>query len=584
MASLLDFAKQINENEEIQTAIAAKQTMQQARKQKSVEVSIFKCQCQYKNNLESSSVFKQYYLVIDTQYKCLRIYNNEQELNTRSEPKYKLELENAKLSKSHNMDDDNKNFVIIRIKQQIHTFNFNQDEIRQNVLDHINECVVSSLPSMEFSKSMPNVLPQKSNDNQRDIKLLSEFYRLETFAKNNNAEGMAKYINDTKDTISAKHIFKINLILNAKDYKFLQDFVRSQGLTYLCILSIMHQLDDTEMISNLLTCFETIINIKFEIPRVKTIEKEVNDDNKDQDDENEKKGDKIEDDEFQNVIEEELIGYNLLKQHSDCVQCITDCFENKDKKVKSKVMRLLTTISISDDDGFEAVLNALYSYGDRHDASSVFDEFVRSMYFEEDLEFRRDALKFVNVILNICPDLEIRIESRHFLTELGFDTVIDQLWEIVLAAENQSDKRQKGQDDELQLNAINEDKDDDEDDENEPDLGDKTDSIVSTGSVSTYLGRFHGKRKSVNATKSVRRSIDIDGPEIENPLIDDIRQQLKLYQKTQEQDDQKMLWNQVNLNDPDAITQHLFNRAMHQNRLSDFIHTLVSMCTIPDDR
>eukprot|EP01084_Bolivina_argentea_P206189 352081_1 len=317
------------------------------------------------------------------------------------------------------------------------------------------------------------------------------------------------------------------------------------------LLTIINTTNNNLLIT-LLNIFETIMNKKYER------DNEI-DDNK-HENENEHNND-------------ELIGYNIILTHSDCIQCITDCFENGNKILKSKVLRLLTSICITDDDGFEAVLNALYSYGDRHDASSIFDEFVRQMYFEHDLQFRHDALTFLNVILNICPDLRLRIESRHFLTQLGFHIVVDQLWEKI---DNVQQKQLIDQNKE-QLDIL-----DENDQDKELKLEDNASgSIKSTGSVSISDRLYKLRSKSVSMKK---RSIDMSKDlELDDTLLNDIREQLILYNEMQEKDNQKMLWNDINLNQPQDILEYLFNRAIKQNRVTDFMHTLISMCTIPDN-
>eukprot|EP01083_Nonionella_stella_P199560 731664_1 len=333
-----------------------------------------------------------------------------------------------------------------------------------------------------------------SKENEQSLRSLSEIRTL-------NAEQLAQYIDDHKERIDATQMNQMSDILRAQDHLFVERFVHAQGLTHLCILCI----DRDELLLNVLLVFETIINSK------------LNDE-----------------------MDEELIffGYNLLRQHSDCIQCITDCFESKRKDVKAKVMRLLTSICITDDDGFEAVLNALHAYGDRHDASSIFDDFVRCMYFEDDLPFRRDALKFINVIINIGDDLELRIESRHVLTELGFDTVMHQLWDVLSSAAAAADESED------------------------------SNRLV---------------RRNANIARRNMKSNDLDEILIDDPLLEDIRAQLKLYLGAQEDDNAAMVWNGVDLNEPHELCDYLFSKAVQQGHVSDFIHTLVAMCSINDD-
>merc|ERR1712151_1384868 len=101
----------------------------------------------------------------------------------------------------------------------------------------------------------------------------------------------------------------------------------------------------------------------------------------------------------------------------------------------SKVLKLLTSICVCNEQSFDVLIKALYSYGDRHRASSIFDEFVRSMFSVKDLEFRRDALKFINAVLNYNVNLKERVDAGRLLTELGFQNIMQELWDIIAKKE-----------------------------------------------------------------------------------------------------------------------------------------------------
>eukprot|EP01084_Bolivina_argentea_P303478 523954_1 len=245
MSSLLDLSKQINENKDVQAAISAQQNLEQVRHQKTmnklIQSNLFRCDCEYKNN-DNILQFKHHYIVIDIQYKEIKLYENEKQLKTKQNPIIKLQLtQHYKLVKSENIQNK-QNCIILKTKQAQHIFYFDDINNRENALNYFNKLLPHTKPTIESSKSVPALLKYDSNENNEinDMKLLSEFHKLETFAKNDNAKGLSNYINNNKNIINEKHINKINLILNAKDYKFLQTFNNSQGLTYLCILTIIN--------------------------------------------------------------------------------------------------------------------------------------------------------------------------------------------------------------------------------------------------------------------------------------------------------------------------------------------------------
>eukprot|EP01083_Nonionella_stella_P170329 579437_1 len=332
-----------------------------------------------------------------------------------------------------------------------------------------------------------------------DNTMQKELNILEVYAETDKGREAAQWLNQNKAFLNVQHLQKFCHILRDKqgDHTFIQDFAAGQGLTYLCSISLVRQ-TECDILVMILDIFQTILNTR-------------------------------------DVDDHELIGYHLIREHSHAIQAIVNMFECSDKTVKCKVIRLCTIMCMHDDVGFEAVKKAMYAYGERLNCSSIFDDFVRSMYFEQDLEFRRDALKFVNALLNLSPGLKRRIDSRHMLRELGFDSILDQLWDAIAA-------------------EMMEQKEDDTEDMHKQ-------------------GIFKNKMHSMRQDESVG---------IKHPLLAEIREQLILYRQMKEEDDKKMLWQDVNLNDPEQIVRHLFKKAMQQKHTSEFMQTLISMCTIPD--
>eukprot|EP01084_Bolivina_argentea_P164283 285634_1 len=194
-----------------------------------------------------------------------------------------------------------------------------------------------------------------------EFELLKELRKLDALSDTNNAIELAQYLAEHQTDILSKHLSKINQILFLKPHTFVNEFATNEGLTNLCSLAATHS-EQPEILQTLLLIFDTILNET-------------------------------------NAINNENIGFDLVLSHTHTIQCITDMFESNDKNIMKCVLKLLTTICLFNNESFDILIRALYTYGDRHNASSIFDEFVRSMFSEHDLHFRRDALKFINAVL-----------------------------------------------------------------------------------------------------------------------------------------------------------------------------------------
>merc|ERR1712130_845863 len=58
----------------------------------------------------------------------------------------------------------------------------------------------------------------------------------------------------------------------------------------------------------------------------------------------------------------------------------------------------------------------------------------------------------------------------------------------------------------------------------------------------------------------------------------------RVYGEMEEDDHDKMLWNNVDLDDPKELVNYLFMKAVHQNHTTEFMNTLVALCSIPNSK
>ena len=251
------------------------------------------------------------------------------------------------------------------------------------------------------------------------------------------------------------------------------------------------------------------------------------------------------------------IGFGIILAHKFAVQAICDMFENRNTKVRRKVLRLLTAICMTSEKGYERVESALKSFGTDHGANSMYEEFVKGMYFETNLDFRLDALRFINAIIQRMPQYEERIEARRFLTELGFDKILNEL-ENVVSQIKPSDVEREGTAGEGTAGTAGgrEAGDDSEDD---------IDGNLSTGTV------------------AIPSDEDNDIGDNEKRIIMLLRPQLNCYIELRDIDEKEATWNDIKLNDPKSLFEYLWNRCVKDSRLNQLTHILGALCTIPKD-
>lgn len=356
-------------------------------------VRLFRVQCAYKkpDSILKKSHFKTRFIVIDTLFQSIRIYANEKLLLQKTKPKQELLLNEAYVQElqqysqpstpTSNVAQDMD--IVLHIGKQIHIFRFNDNNKYEQTLININKCC-SLASSASTIMNINKMVAVAVNEDVQDDELLPTSL---------NALQLAYFINKHKHSANVSQILQLKSILETRDHTFTQDFIAAQGLTYLCSICLIFA-DEWEMLSALLLVFRCIMDVR-------------------------------DSDGF------DFIGFKLIVEHTHCIQCITDMFENRNTLVRCQILRLLTAFCQVDYSGFERVISALDDYGDNHNASTIFDAFVRSLYFESDLCFRRDALRFVNGILIRLQSIEDRIEARHFLTELGYKSIMEQIWDDI---------------------------------------------------------------------------------------------------------------------------------------------------------
>lgn len=124
---------------------------------------MFRGGCEYKkpSTLLRTPDFKSRFIVIDTKFKFMRIYRDEQELKNRQPFKYELPLKNVKVNVKN--VQNKKKCIILDIKKQQHAFYFNDDSQRQEALESIKICNGQS-------KS-----PTNKNENEIQLKLFRHF-------------------------------------------------------------------------------------------------------------------------------------------------------------------------------------------------------------------------------------------------------------------------------------------------------------------------------------------------------------------------------------------------------------------------
>ncbi|ETO34514.1 hypothetical protein RFI_02580, partial [Reticulomyxa filosa] len=174
---------------------------------------------------------------------------------------------------------------------------------------------------------------------------------------------------------------------NTGSSSLIEDFVSASGITYLCTLGL-HNIQDSHWLACILDIMLAILDT--------------------QDADGVNIGCGI-------LVEHRFVFVNSIylfiyfkKKKYHAVQAITDMFENRHVEVRLKVTKLLTALMVYNDEGLLKVTTALRAYSDAHNNSSVFEEFVRGVYFETDLNFRCAALQLINAALGYMPEIDER--------------------------------------------------------------------------------------------------------------------------------------------------------------------------------
>ena len=220
----------------------------------------------------------------------------------------------------------------------------------------------------------------------------------------NDHLGLASYLKIHKDSITVNDLQELLMILKRKDHSFIQDFVAGNGLTNLCMIGYTY---------NFTRKVNPILEVLFDLFELILDTSDANGSN---------------------------IGFNLIFEHQVCIKTMADILlHNSNPVIKSKLLRLLTVICRVDPKGYEKVCHWLVvsskdnnlskrnRNSDENDYTTFLDSFVSSMYWEKNIIFRRDALKFMNVLIGLTPKPEDRIDAFRLLQQLGFNGLLSAL-------------------------------------------------------------------------------------------------------------------------------------------------------------
>lgn len=84
------------------------------------------------------------------------------------------------------------------------------------------------------------------------------------------------------------------------------------------------------------------------------------------------------------------------------------------------------------------------AYSVKSNGTTIFDEFIRAVYFEKSLEFRGHVLRLINGLLNSLESLNERIEARYALSDLGFPLILEEMKQELIAIEREKKPKLKG--------------------------------------------------------------------------------------------------------------------------------------------
>ncbi|ETO21988.1 hypothetical protein RFI_15215, partial [Reticulomyxa filosa] len=296
-------------------------------------------------------------------------------------------------------EKDRENFGMkVKLKKQGEQYiAFSNNEERSKAATVLYHCNSSNTVKSRSGNKPANEAEEVDQEEQRAMTEMLESWK----SKPNGGKLFADFVRQTH-VVQLGYLQEISRILstvskaevtkNATASSLIEDFVSSSGITHLCTLALTNTEDHRWLVS--------ILDIMTAILDSQSVDG-VN------------------------------IGCGILVEHSYAVQAITDMFENRNVDVRVKVTKLLTALMVYNDEGLLKVTTALRTYSDAHNNSSVFEEFVRGVYFETDLNFRCAALQLINAALGYMPEIDERVMARHNLSELGFDSILQEMMKKV---------------------------------------------------------------------------------------------------------------------------------------------------------
>ena len=190
-------------------------------------------------------------------------------------------------------------------------------------------------------------------------------------------------------------------------------------------------------------------------------------------------------------------------------------------------------------------------YSIRSNGSTIFDVFVRAVYYEKSIEFRGHVLRLINGILNSLETLNDRVDARYALSDLGFIQIIEEMKTKLIELDNQRQKSRflKKQSSIKGLPAKS-----------------SIDSTISTDSTMDNL---------------TDDEMDEDDQEDEDEEITLIKDQIKLYEKRQSDDDLQCMFESVNLSDADGMFAFLLKKSVQEGFHQELMRILSCLAVIP---
>ncbi|ETO22010.1 actin binding protein [Reticulomyxa filosa] len=519
-----------------------------------------------------SNEFKTRFVVIECSSQTLRIYRDKHEFEKiPNSPRFEFDL-NEHVIELYQFEKDREDFGMkMKLKKQgEHYFAFSSGEDRDKAAAILLNCNPSGSGGYKRKKAKlmftflvdPHILTTTTSDdrNVRNVEKQAQWWKTicrclvlsfdfiylrKKFLRQSHVVQLV-YIQEIARILTM--FAKSAVIKSSGSSSLVEDFVAASGITSLCTLAVRN-VQDHRWLLGILDIVTVILDTQ--------------------------------------DIDGVNIGCGLLVEHSHAVQAITNMFENRNVEVRLKVTKLLTALMVYNDDGLSKVTGALHAYSDAHNNGSVFEEFVRGIYFETDLNFRCAALQLINAALGFMPEIDERVLARHNLSELGFDSILQEMMKrlhevvkkLIAEGEISDDEEQDDQDQDKDKDKDKNNKDKEKDKQESNKNEDKKGDDETTDKEQPKKTLFADARIVKRLIRKVVENDDIIEPQY---LL--LAQQLQLYYDMKDEDDQQVIWNNTNLSDPEQAYHLLFKKALREKHLPDLTHILAGLLLIPKSK